>query len=156
MIDTHNKPLTDAFIRNLKYTPNAKPIPDGNGLFILPQKKGKVWIFSYTHPSTKKRSNKNRIGIYPLMGLAEARQKRDELNLLVQQGVDPFDFLAKKQREQEQQAEPIQSFAYKWAEWKLSKGKLKEKTMKKCLQRLENHLFPRFEHYRLGDAHSFP
>ncbi|WP_289394651.1 tyrosine-type recombinase/integrase [Mannheimia haemolytica] len=145
------KPLSDTLLKNLKYSPNAKPIADSNGLFILAQKKAKVWIYSYISPKTGKRSTKNRIGSYPQMSLAEARLKRDELNTLVLQGLDPFEHLAKMQREAKEKQESIQSFAYKWADWKLSKGKFKPKTMEKCLQRLENHLFPRFEGYTLED-----
>lgn len=143
------KSISDVFIKNLKYSPNAKPIADSNGLFILAQKKAKVWIYSYINPKTGKRSTKKRIGNYPQMSLAEARIKRDELNDLVIQGLDPFEYLEKQQKELEQKQETIQSFAYKWADWKLSKGKCKPKTMEKCLQRLENHLFPRFKGYTL-------
>ncbi|HDL5590001.1 TPA: DUF4102 domain-containing protein, partial [Mannheimia haemolytica] len=58
-------------LKNLKYSPNAKPIADSNGLFILAQKKAKVWIYSYISPKTGKRSTKNRIGSYPQMSLVE-------------------------------------------------------------------------------------
>lgn len=145
------KPISDIFIKNLKYSPTSKPIADSNGLFILAQKKAKVWIYSYINPKTGKRSTKNRIGSYPQMSLADARQKRDELNAIVRQGLDPFDYLAQQQKELEQKQETIKSFAYKWSDWKLSKGKCKPKTMEKCLQRLENHLFPRFGGYTLED-----
>lgn len=148
---TPKKALTDTFIKNLKFSPTSNPVADSNGLFILAQKKGKVWIYSYINPKTGKRSTKNRIGYYPQMGLAEARQKRDELNALVKQGLDPFEYLEKQQREAEQKQETLESFAYKWADWKLSKKKCKPETMAKCLQRLENHLFPRFKDYTLED-----
>ncbi|QLD32995.1 tyrosine-type recombinase/integrase [Mannheimia varigena] len=148
---TPKKALTDTFIKNLKFSTTSKPISDSNGLFILAQKKGKVWIYSYINPKTGKRSTKNRIGYYPQMGLAEARQKRDELNSLVKQGIDPFEYLEKQQREAEQKQETLESFAYKWADWKLSKKKCRPETMAKCLQRLKNHLFPRFEGYTLSD-----
>lgn len=143
------KTLSDIFLKNLKYSPNANPIADSNGLFILAQKKAKVWIYSYINPKTGKRITKKRIGNYPQMSLAEARMKRDELNALVAQGIDPFEYIEKQQKELEQKRETIQSFAYKWADWKLSKGKCSPQTMEKCLQRLENHLFPRFKGYTL-------
>ncbi|MDH2997856.1 integrase [Pasteurellaceae bacterium LFhippo2] len=150
MARTAVKPLTDTKIKNLSYSPNSKPIPDGNGLFILTQKKSKVWIFSYVHPVTKARSTKNRIGFYPTMSLFEARQKCFEFQNLLNQGIDPFEHLEKQRKEQERQAETIESFAEKWAEWKLSKGKFSEKTKKKALNRLKNHLFPRFPNYTLN------
>ncbi|HDL4239423.1 TPA: DUF4102 domain-containing protein, partial [Mannheimia haemolytica] len=65
------KTLSDTLLKNLKYSPNAKPIADSNGLFILAQKKAKVWIYSYISPKTGKRSTKNRIGSYPQMSLVE-------------------------------------------------------------------------------------
>lgn len=109
---TPKKALTDTFIKNLKFSTTSKPISDSNGLFILAQKKGKVWIYSYINPKTGKRSTKNRIGYYPQMGLAEARQKRDELNSLVKQGIDPFEYLEKQQREAEQKQETLSGGKY--------------------------------------------
>lgn len=145
------KTLTEIFIKNIKYTPNAKPIADSNGLFILAQKKSKVWIYSYISPKTGKRNTKNRIGTYPQMSLAEARHKRDELNSILQAGFDPFEYLEKQQQAEAERKETIETFTYKWADWKQSKGKAKPQTIGKSLQRLEKHLFPRFKGYTLQE-----
>lgn len=149
MARTIYKSLTTTTINNLKYSAKAKPIPDGNGLFILPLKSGKAWLFSYTHPITKARITKKRIGYYPEMGLAEARKFCEECRNLLLQNIDPFEHFAEQKKEQERRAEPLQSFAYKWADWKQSKGKFNNETKIKTLQRLEKHLFPRFKGYTL-------
>lgn len=150
MARTTNKSLTKTYLDNLKFSAKAKPIPDGNGLFILPMKTAKAWIFSYTHPQTKARITKKRIGYYPAMSLAEARRACDGYRVLLLQGIDPFEYAERQRQAKEQREEPLKDFAYKWADWKRSKGKFRDDTKLKTMQRLENHLFPRFPDYRLN------
>lgn len=102
-------------------------------------------------PKLANAAQKIELAVIPSIGLAEARQKRDESNALIRQGLDTFEYLAQKALEKSEKSETLQSFTYKWAEWKLSKRRLKPKTMEKCLQRLEKHLFPRFSGYTLED-----
>jgi hypothetical protein len=68
-------PLTDVAIRNAK--PREKPykIGDTLGLFLLVQPSGgKLWRVKYRIDGKEK---KLAIGIYPQVGLAEARRRRD-------------------------------------------------------------------------------
>jgi integrase len=87
-------PLTDVVIRNAK--PREKPYKVGDtlGLFLLVQPSGgKLWRVKYRIDGKEK---KLAIGIYPQVGLAEARRRRDAARELVAAGKDPG---REKQRE---------------------------------------------------------
>jgi integrase len=87
-------PLTDVAIRNAK--PRGKPYKVGDtlGLFLLVQPSGgKLWRVKYRIDGKEK---KLAIGIYPQVGLAEARRRRDAARELVAAGKDPA---REKQRE---------------------------------------------------------
>jgi hypothetical protein len=79
--------LTDIAIRNAK--PRAKPykMGDGFGLFLLIQPSGgKLWRFKYRFEGREK---KLAIGTYSVIGLAEARRRRDQARELLAAGKDP-------------------------------------------------------------------
>jgi hypothetical protein len=87
-------PLTDVAIRNAK--PRKKPYKVGDtfGLFLLVQPSGgKLCRVKYRIDGKEK---KLAIGIYPQVGLAEARRRRDAARELVAAGKDPG---REKQRE---------------------------------------------------------
>jgi hypothetical protein len=87
-------PLTEVAIRNAK--PREKPYKVGDtlGLFLLVQPSGgKLWRVKYRIDGKEK---KLAIGIYPQVGLAEARRRRDAARELVAAGKDPG---REKQRE---------------------------------------------------------
>jgi integrase len=87
-------PLTDVAIRNAK--PREKPYKVGDtlGLFLLVQPSGgKLWRVKYR---IDRKEKKLAIGIYPQVGLAEARRRRDAARELVAAGKDPG---REKQRE---------------------------------------------------------
>lgn len=87
-------PLTNVAIRNAK--PRDKPYKVGDtlGLFLLVQPSGgKLWRVKYRIDGKEK---KLAIGIYPQVGLAEARRRRDAARELVAAGKDPG---REKQRE---------------------------------------------------------
>lgn len=79
--------LTDVAIRNAK--PRAKPYKMGDafGLFVLIQPSGgKLWRLKYRFDGREK---KLAIGTYPVIGLAEARRRRDQARELLAAGKDP-------------------------------------------------------------------
>jgi len=68
--------LTDAKVRAAK--PRAKPykLTDANPLFLLVTRSGgKLWRWGYVYDGKQKSMA---FGAYPLVGLADARTKRDE------------------------------------------------------------------------------
>src|ERR1700722_8776461 len=80
-------PLTDAAIRNTK--PNAKPLKlfDGGGLFLLVTTAGQKWWRLKYRFAGKERLLA--LGVYPEVGLATARKKRDEAREILAGGIDP-------------------------------------------------------------------
>ncbi|AFL74307.1 tyrosine-type recombinase/integrase [Thiocystis violascens] len=80
-------PLTDVKIRNAKPTEKPFRLFDGQGLYLeVAPTGGKLWRFKYRFDGKEKRLG---LGRYPATGLREARQGRDDLRALLQQGIDP-------------------------------------------------------------------
>lgn len=80
-------PLTAAAIRNAK--PAEKPIRlfDERGLYLeIAPSGGRWWRFKYRLDGKEKRVS---LGVYPDVGLKEAREARDAARKLVAQGIDP-------------------------------------------------------------------
>lgn len=81
--------LSDTAIRKAK--PGEKPIKlrDGGGLYLLLQPDGaRWWRVDYRRPITSKRNTLS-LGVYPLVGLAEAREKHQAAKKLLAAGIDP-------------------------------------------------------------------
>ncbi|CBJ50882.1 Putative integrase prophage protein (fragment) [Ralstonia solanacearum PSI07] len=79
--------LTDTAIRNAK--PGDKPIKlfDGGGLFLHITPAGqRYWRLKYRFAGKEKLLA---LGVYPRVGLKEARDRRDEAKRLLDDGVDP-------------------------------------------------------------------
>ncbi|MCZ8185033.1 MAG: integrase arm-type DNA-binding domain-containing protein [Beijerinckiaceae bacterium] len=81
-------PLTDTAIRNAKPGEKIIKLSDGGGLQLWVMPNGsKLWNLAYRDLQRKQR--KLSFGIYPGVGLADARKKRDEAKALLASGVDP-------------------------------------------------------------------
>ena len=79
--------LTDTAVRNAK--PREKPykLGDSLGLFLLVQPSGgKLWRLKYRIEGREKKLG---IGTYPEVGLAEARERRDEARKMIAFGKGP-------------------------------------------------------------------
>lgn len=87
-------PLSDMAARKAKPAERPYKLADSGGLFLLVQTGGsKLWRFKYRHDRKEKLLS---FGPYPLITLAEARQKRDDAKRLLLAGTDPS---AQKKRE---------------------------------------------------------
>lgn len=79
--------LTDVAIRKAKPKPKPYKMGDALGLFLLVQPSGgKLWRLKYRADGKEK---KLAIGVYPEVGLGEARRRRDEARELMALGKDP-------------------------------------------------------------------
>ncbi len=79
--------LTDIAIRALKPRATRFKVSDGDGLQIWVLPSGtKVWHFAYRLNKTQKDLV---LGKYPVIGLAEARKRRDDARTLMAAGADP-------------------------------------------------------------------
>lgn len=82
--------LTDTFVKQVKHSGReaGDKHADGGGLYLLVKAAGKYWRLDYRH-SGKRRTLA--LGVYPAVGLAKARKKREEACELLADGVDPSD-----------------------------------------------------------------
>ncbi len=81
-------PLSDTFIRQVKYT-GAKAgdkHSDGGGLYLLVNSVGKYWRMNYRFLGKQKTLA---LGVYPAVGLAAARKGREQARALLAAGTDP-------------------------------------------------------------------
>lgn len=80
-------PLSEVAVRSAKAKDKPYKLTDGAGLYLYVSKTGaRLWRMDY------KFNGKNRtlsIGPYPVVGLAEARKRRDAAKLQLLDGVDP-------------------------------------------------------------------
>ncbi|MBF0503300.1 MAG: DUF4102 domain-containing protein [Candidatus Riflebacteria bacterium] len=79
--------LNDLTIRTAKPGSKAFKIFDGGGLFLLITPQGsKYWRWKYRFAGKEKLLA---LGVYPEVGLKEAREKKDQARKLLAGGVDP-------------------------------------------------------------------
>lgn len=79
--------LTDAKVRTAKPRPKAYKIADANRLFLMVTPSGgKLWRWNYEYDGKNKTMA---FGAYPLVSLADAREKRDEAWSMLCEGHDP-------------------------------------------------------------------
>ena len=79
--------LTDAKVRTAKPRPKAYKIADANRLFLMVTPSGgKLWRWNYEYDGKNKTMA---FGAYPLVSLADAREKRDEAYAMLCEGHDP-------------------------------------------------------------------
>lgn len=97
---------------------NAKPqaqdykLMDGFGLFLLVTPTGgKLWRLDYRFGDKRKVIA---LGAYPAVGLADARQRRDEAKKLLANGVDPSDARKAEKQSQAQLSETFEAIAWEW------------------------------------------
>ncbi len=85
----NTKALTNTEVKQAKAKDKEYNLADGGGLALRVRKTGgKAWIFNYTKPFTKKRTNIG-FGNYPAVSLADARKKRAEAKELLAKDIDP-------------------------------------------------------------------
>jgi integrase len=134
-------PLDNTQIKNAKPQEKEYKLFDGGGLYILIKPNGsKGWRLKYLF---ERKENRLSLGVYPIVGLADARIKRDEFKKMLASGINPSD----KRKENKAQikielAEEANSFENVANEF-LEKQKLRigEKTHEKKVGRLKNHVF---------------
>ena len=82
-------PLSDAAIRRAKPTDKTQKLFDGFGLFLeITPAGGRRWRQKYRFGGKEKLLAH---GTYPLVTLAEARERRDQARKLLERGIDPAD-----------------------------------------------------------------
>ena len=132
-------PLTNTQCQNAK--PKEKPyrISDSGGMYLEIMPNGsKYWRLKYRHMGKEKRLA---LGVFPLVTLAEAREKREVARKLVAAGTDPS--AAKKQTKRLAVMNAANTFEAVAREWHGKQAvRWAEKTGTKIMRYLENDIFP--------------
>lgn len=106
-------PLSDVAIRNAKPRDKAFKLYDSAGLYMeVSPSGGKWWRLKYRLGGKEKRLS---LGVYPAIGLAKARKRRDEERALLADHIDP----SKHRREQKsaQALNAVNTFEQVAREW---------------------------------------
>lgn len=131
--------LSDTKIRNSKPAAKPRKLFDGGGLFLnLTPAGGRLWRFKYRFDGKEKLLS---LGIYPDVGLKDARDKRDELRKQLATGMDPGGHRkAVKASRREAQANSFEVIAREWHQKRSTQWVAI--TAQKKLTRLEQGVFP--------------
>ncbi len=79
--------LSDASVRAAKARPSQYKLFDEGGLFVIVRPTGgKLWRLKYRHAGKEQQLS---IGVFPDVGLKEARQRRDEARKQIAAGLNP-------------------------------------------------------------------
>ena len=112
-------PLSDTSIRNAKPTDKPYTLTDEKGLSIQIQPAGgKWWRLRYRFDGKAKMLS---LGIYPDVGLKDARERRDAARKLLANGVDPGE--TRKAAKQAKAAVDTNTFEALAREWMSTRGK---------------------------------
>lgn len=135
-------PLSDRTVKTAK--PSSKPVRlwDSGGLYLeVSPAGGKLWRLKYRFGKREKRLA---LGIYPDVGLADARDKRDDARRVLARGVDPG-AVARAVKEARGGGGTFEAIAREWhvkqsttegaRKWSASHAKI-------TLERLSNNVFP--------------
>lgn len=132
-------PLSDTAIRSAKPTDKPYKLPDEKGLFLLIHPNGsKYWRQKYRYGGKEKTLAH---GVYPDVGLKDARQRRDDARKMLANDIDPGEHRkAKKSAKDERAANSFEVIAREWFEknretWAPSHAD-------KIIRRLEKDVFP--------------
>jgi len=134
--------LTDVNVKNAK--PKEKPykLYDSGGLFIIVTPAGgKWWRLKYRFGGKEKLLS---LGVYPDIGLKEARRRRDEARELIAKGIDPSaerqEAKAAAVTQAQEQAATFEAVAREWYAKKTTH--LTPGYRKRLTSLLENQMFP--------------
>jgi integrase len=144
-------PLTDTAVRNAKPAKKTAKLFDERGLYLeVSPAGGKWWRHKYRFEGKEKRLS---LGVYPDVGLKEARERRDAARQLLARGVDPGEHRkAQKLARTEQAANSFEVVAREWiakyaTTWAASHSD-------RTLRRLERDVFPWIGSRPICDIHA--
>ena len=141
--------LTDTAIRNAK--PRQKPckLSDTRGMYLeVAPAGGKWWRLKYRFQGKEKLIS---LGVYPDVGLKEARSRREEAKKLLASGVDPS-AVRKAAKAATADADCFETVAREWF-GKFSQG-WADSHAETVIRRLERYVFPLIGTRAIREVHS--
>ena len=132
--------LTNTFVKNVKHTGavSGKKYTDGRAMYLLVNAVGKYWRMNYRFADNRKTLA---LGVYPDVGLAKARARRDKAREQLAEGINPA--TAKREKKQAQADAAANTFEAVARVW-LTKtaSKRAEVTQSRITTLLEKDVFP--------------
>lgn len=129
--------LTDVKIKSLKPKDKIYAVTDEKGLSLeISPKGGKWWRFKYRFDGKQKRLS---VGIYPDVGLKEARNSRDDFRKLIAEGIDPANVRKAEKRSQGDQ-DSFEVVAREWHQKQIHRWSARHAD--KTIKRFEKEVFP--------------
>ena len=132
-------PLTNVSVQNAKGAEKPVKLFDGGGLYLeVSPAGGKWWRLKYRINGKEKRLS---LGVYPDIGLKDARERRDEYRKLLANGIDPSE--QRKATKTASQDRASNSFELIAREWLVKySNRWTEGHKHRILRRLECDIFP--------------
>jgi len=134
--------LTDVKIRSLKPVeggPQVKRYADGHGLnFVVTRAGGRRWEYRFRFEGKWQTLT---LGTYPLMGLAEAREKHLAAMKELKAGLNPAAAKQARKQTEREEALTLEMAALAFLEYKRENGDSSE-AIKGIDNRLKRHIFP--------------
>ena len=128
-------PLVDSQIKQTKPRPADFKMADGGGMYLLVKKTGqKYWRMDYRFRGKRKTLA---LGVYPDVGLKDAREKRRLAKIQLESDQDPNEI--RKQKKRAQQTNTFEDVARQW--WDHNKGTWSADHADRVLKRLEDNAF---------------
>ena len=128
--------LTDTAARNTKWSgkTSGDKVRDGDGMYLLVKEAGKYWRMDYRYGGKRKTLA---LGVYPAIGLGDARRARDRARALLRDGIDPsLHRKAEKLQQAATQENSFQSIGNRWYEqWHVGKAASTANVIRKRLDR---------------------
>ena len=131
--------LTSLAVKQAQPAGKTKRLYDERGLYLeISPAGGKWWRLKYRFAGKEKRLS---LGVYPDIGLKEARAARDEARRLVAQGVDPS--ARRKESSRQRVADAENSFEVVAREWFQKQAPIwSDIHQKNVISKLEKNIFP--------------
>ncbi len=127
--------LTNTRIKAAKPRSSSYKIADGDGMYLLVKKNGrKYWRMDYRFRSKRKTLA---LGVYPVVSLKDAREKRRIAKLHLEDNRDPSE--VRKEEKQAQQIDDFEAIARQW--WEHNKDTWTPRHAARVLRRLESNAF---------------
>ncbi|ENZ8058899.1 TPA: tyrosine-type recombinase/integrase [Klebsiella pneumoniae] len=129
--------ITDVAARTAKPREKEYKLTDSHGLYLLVKPTGsKRWYLKYRFEGKESRVA---LGAYPLVSLAKARDKRDEIRLLLAEGISPN---AKKEEVREQEQSALNTFEKVAKDWHSNNKRWSSGHAERVWRDLERNILP--------------
>lgn len=143
------KPLTASQIERARPKDKEYNLFDGEGLYLVIRRSGsKTWVLRFKDDFGK--VHKLKMGTFPEMTLALAREKRMDYRRAIAEGKELDEILGKGEYAPKVD-NSLELISRTWLEQYAKRKPLEEHTKHKRIRKLENHLFPLLGRYSIAD-----